>query len=540
MSKLVAEQECSKSGGSLVNYKEIQDKPSASTYLDQLKNGGSAWIDGYAEFSPILYWQGCYSITDSRYIYIYTFKIEDRSLFLCSKECLRHDASISYVGVKDTTCYCIDSHPAFLPYREIVNSSLCNISCSKNAIDSCGGDLHMDLYGTEFVVDIVWGQTEPANGQCVYYKLNTSTVEAYTASCHTRYIDGFVCKEVEGSALDTSSCNSSINSGVQYCFKAEPSTGHEAHELCKDINGRLTFHRSFTKTVGLIDHMYWTGFFRSFGLLDNVTSNAVCVAATKVNNIIYLEPDDCTVKKYFLCQYMYIELLSSMADNSFVSYQQPREASRRTSSQAPRLTKSKKNSSSQVPRNTKSKQNLISQPLQITKSKQSPGSQVPGITKFKQNSSSQTPRIAKSEQPSSICSCSNIGYMSLAVSVVAFAVAAGVIILLYKFKTLIMSAVLRHVDSLHRADSLYHHPVRRNDQNYSPVSSFRHYAVPDLENCSTDTHSKHLTKQIPLAESSFVEEDLHTVKRHHVYEGLSDDRKHTTYEDLSQSNDSKQ
>ena len=53
--QLEAEQECSRRGSNLVNYKEIQANPSASNYLDQLENGGTAWIGGYAELSPFLY-----------------------------------------------------------------------------------------------------------------------------------------------------------------------------------------------------------------------------------------------------------------------------------------------------------------------------------------------------------------------------------------------------------------------------------------------------------------------------------------------------
>ena len=179
MSKLEAGQECSRRGGSLVNYKEIQNKTSASKYLDQLENGDTAWIDNYAEFSPFLYWLGCYSVIDVNIVN--TFEIEDKSLFLCSKECLRH----GYVGVKNTTCYCIETYPD--PYSDIstVSPSLCYISCSKNGIDSCGGDLHMDVY--EIRHYITWGTNEPADRQCVYYKLSSfafQTDKAYTASCH--------------------------------------------------------------------------------------------------------------------------------------------------------------------------------------------------------------------------------------------------------------------------------------------------------------------------------------------------------------------
>ena len=485
VSKLEAGQECSKRGGSLVNYKEIQNKTSASKYLDQLENGDTAWIDGYAEFSPILEWLGCYLVTDVNIVN--TFEMEDRNLFLCSKGCLRHGY---YVGVKNTTCFCVESFFYSLSaFSNTVNPSLCYISCSNNGIGSCGGDLHMDLY--EIRSYITWGTNEPADRQCVYYKLNSFDFEAYTASCHTFHTDGFHCQEVKDSGLLTATCtNTSTDWNTKYCFKAETSTRQEAHKRCLDINGQLASYFAWLIRGGLNNHMHWTILFRSFRLSDNHTSNAFCVAATKVNNIIYFEPDDCSVKKYFLCKYK--ELTASTS----VTQQQARLTAGRIPSQAQGTTESKRNSSSQAAR----------------------------ITTSKQDSSTYVDPI--------------IGYISLAVSVVALAVAAVVIILLYKFKMWIMGAVLPRINSGHCGEGFYPHSVQHNDENYSLVSSSRHYAVPECANRSPDTQSRHLTEQsdskIPIAESSLVKEDLHTVELHHVYEGLSEDRQHANYEVISQ------
>ena len=485
LSKPEAGQECSRRGGSLVNYKEIQNKTSASKYLDQLESGDTAWVDGYAEFSQILDWQGCYSITDVNIVN--TFEMEDRSLVLCSKECLRH----GYAGVKNTTCFCL-AYSYSLSETITVSPSLCYISCSNNGIDSCGGDLHMDLY--EIWPYITWGINKPADRQCVYYKLSSfflKTYKAYTASCHTFHTDGFACQEEKGSVLLTATCtNTSTDWNSEVCFKAEPSTRQEAHKRCLDINGRLKSYSSLIKHAGLNNHMYWTSLFRSFRLSNNHTSDAVCVAATKINNIIYFEPDDCSVKKYFLCKYKELNASTS------VTQQQAR---------------------------------LTTGPV---------WSQALGTTESKQNSSSQATRITTSKQDSSTDVDPIIGYISLAVSVVALAVAAVVMILLYKFKMWIMGAVLPHINSGHRGEGIYPHPVHRNDENYSLVSSSRHYAVPECENRSPSTQSRHLTEQsasqIPIAESSLVKQELHTVELHHAYEGLSEDRQHATYEVISQ------
>ena len=487
VSKPEAGQECSGRGGSLLSYKEIQNKTSASKYLDQLENGDTAWIDGYAEFSRILDWQGCYSVIDVSISK--TFEMEERSLFLCSKECLRHGY---YVGVKNTTYFCVDSYRHHLFDIFTVSPSLCYISCSNNGIDSCGGDLHMDLY--EIRRYIIGGENKPADRQCVYYKLSSfflKTYKAYTASCHTFHTDGFACQEVKGSVLLTATCtNTSTDWNAEVCFKAEPSTRQEAHKRCLDINGRLTSYSNLIKRGGLNNHVYWTRAFRSFALSNNHTSDAVCVAATKVNNIIYFEPDDCSVKKYFLCKHKELNASTSVTQ------------------QQARLTTGR----------------LWSQAL--------------GTTESKQNSSSQAARITTSKQDSSTYVDPIIGYISLAVSVVALAVAAVVIILLYKFKMWIMGAVLPRINSGHRGDGFYTHPVQSNDENYSLVSNSRHYAVPECENRSPSTQSRHLTEQsgsqIPIVEPSLVKQDLHTVELHHVYEGLSEVRQHATYEVISQ------
>ena len=101
-----------------------------------------------------------------------------------------------------------------------------------------------------------------------------------------------------------------------------------------------------------------------------------------------------------------------------------------------------------------------------------------------------------------------------------------------------MGAVSPRINSGHRGEGFYPHTVQPNDENYSLVSSSRHYAVPECEKHSLSTQRRHLTEQsgsqIPIAESSLVQEDLHTVELHHVYEGLSGDRQYFTYEVISQ------
>ena len=496
VSKLEAVQECSRSGGRLVKYKEIQDNPSAPQYLDQLENEVTAWIDGYAELSPFLLdWQGCYSKTNISNVY--TFEMEERSLFLCSKGCFHHHAHTWYIGVKDTACYCITlTFPNFLPEFNTVNSSFCNISCSNNGIDSCGGNLHLDVYGIRAVGNINWGQKEPANRVCVYFRYNTFITQAYTASCHTHYIDGFVCTELDDIVLDTASCTNTTTYWInKYCFKAGPSTWQEAHNRCLAINGRLAV------ATDLINHTYWTSLFRSFRLSENRTSKSVCIAATNINNIIYFEPYDCSKKKHFLCRHN--ELIAATS----VSHEQTRLAIGQVSSQSPKTSSSN------------------------------------------WNSSIQDPGITKSDQNSSIRMGSNIGYLSLAVSVVAMAFAGSVIILFYRFKKWTKNANILHINSGLLVDSVNQIPIQCNDEDHSQVVSCRHDAVlyykscspytrhnvvPNCENRLSDAQYKHSEEepdsQIPLAESSFVEEEHHTVELHHVYEELADDRQNVTYE----------
>ena len=70
VSKQRAIKECSESGSSLLSYRAAKANPSAPAYLNQLGNGESAWIEGYAKLSPFLSWQGCFNTTNIQSLFL--------------------------------------------------------------------------------------------------------------------------------------------------------------------------------------------------------------------------------------------------------------------------------------------------------------------------------------------------------------------------------------------------------------------------------------------------------------------------------------
>ena len=112
--------------------------------------------------------------------------------------------------------------------------------------------------------------------------------------------------------------------------------------------------------------------------------------------------------------------------------------------------------------------------------------------------------------------------MSLAVPVIALAVAAGVIILLYKFKTWIMSAfyVASILFTVWIVCTIILYGVMTRTTH---CFSFRYYAVLDLENCSTNTHGKHRTEQFPLQNCRLLKRifillnSIIIINKHYVY-----------------------
>ena len=303
MSKEQAKEKCTKTG--LANYASVKANPTATGYLNQLLNGESAWIKGYAKLSPFLAWHGCFNTThkDLKRVGLYAFATEKKSLYLCSQQCLTH--KYSYTGMKDRTCYCLKHHQGPLIQYAHVNDSLCSITCENNVVDSCGGHTFVSVYSIVEPGSMHWAGNEPSKRQCVYVKRNRSIFDLHTASCHTfptNMVNGFICMNSVYSRLETVNCTKANS----FCIIDEPSTRQEAYMSCMNRHGKLADLGSesvIPQWMTIKNFKYWIGVYRTFGISERYIENkTICLAAVRVNYTLYLEPDDCSEQKYYLCE----------------------------------------------------------------------------------------------------------------------------------------------------------------------------------------------------------------------------------------------
>ena len=304
MSKKEAVKQCSEKGSKLLNNKQIITNPSVHEYLNQLNDGESAWIEGYAELSPFLAWQGCYN-TSVLKISILTRAIRYKSVNRCLRECPNYP----YIGLKDTSCYCINDNQRSAIQYEFVNESFCSIPCHNNVIDSCGGQSYMSVYGIVDDRRINWAAHEPSSHLCVYVKRKLNRFDVHTTSCHTPQsflINGYICASSAWSRLSVDNCDSATHTGL-FCIIEKFSTRKEAVEGCLMERGALADLGAETPTHTLLkdNFRYWIGIHRTFGIAEHnifKKSELVCLSATRLGNVLLLEPDDCSAQKFYLCE----------------------------------------------------------------------------------------------------------------------------------------------------------------------------------------------------------------------------------------------
>ena len=302
MSKEQAAYHCNKTGSNLLNYKQIKTNPSAKEYLSQLNNGESAWIQGYAKLSPFLSWQGCYNTSGSKLLEdIRTVAIRYQSLSRCLGAC---SPSYTYIGLKDTSCFCIYQNQRNNLHYGFVNDSVCSVPCHNNAIDLCGGDSYMAVYRILEDRSIDWGTNEPSSHLCVYVKRKYDRFAVYTASCHTHWINGYICSGSAWSSLSTENC-SNVSYSNMYCIQKDVSSRQDASTSCYRRRGILADIGAEGPTSMYLEYnlRYWIGIHRTFGIAEQYRpTETVCLSATKLGDQLVIEPDDCAAQKLYLCE----------------------------------------------------------------------------------------------------------------------------------------------------------------------------------------------------------------------------------------------
>ena len=328
MSRDTAFDRCDSLKKRLVSYRDIQGDPSKQDFISNLGNGESAWIEGYAQYSRFLAWRGCFKSAPNLGIHI--FAVKRYSLFLCTRQCRMRNLNAIFVGVRRYFCYCITKEQRAGIVS--VNGTFCDISCADSAVDSCGGERGGNRYISIYRIiedqDITWnwGREEPKPRQCVYVKRSyRNRYEAYSASCHTiaaiTSISGHICSRSEHSSLNYDGCNRT-DTTHGFCLVKGMTSRQEAFDDCLNRNGMLAELYGEEQVIALMgqNRRYWLGIYRPFESTDTYDEGRACLAVTKVNDILYLDPDDCMAQKSALCTNTFMptssQITTSMPINS--------------------------------------------------------------------------------------------------------------------------------------------------------------------------------------------------------------------------------
>ena len=308
MSKRRARETCAQSGDSLVSYSSIKTNPVAAVYLNQLVDGESAWIEGFAKLSPFLAWHGCFNWTYMKQIvHVDTVIIKNKSLYMCSQSCLDKNRTTMYIGIKNRTYYCFDNQ--FWErgiHHAAIDDSLCSLLCENNIVDSCGGHFFVSVYSVIESTRMNWARNEPSKRQCVYARGHETRFQLHTASCHTPQavsVNGYICaNSVSSGPILMDNCPEEDKANL-FCVFNIPSSRQEAYTSCSGRRGKLADLSSEGDVGSKVktNSKYWISVYRTFGISEKYIENeTVCLAAVRVNDTLYLEPDDCSEEKYYL------------------------------------------------------------------------------------------------------------------------------------------------------------------------------------------------------------------------------------------------
>ena len=289
-----ATEKCAEKGYSLFRYSDIQ----ANSLDSQLEDGESAWIEGYAVYSPFLAWKGCFKRTVVAGLT--SFDMGRHDLYSCITDCLSSQPEILRIAVQNTSCFCITSLTANSLRTYLYGDLFCRIRCSRKAFDYCGGDDVISIY--RFVADreMNLAQIKRSHLQCVTATKKNNRFELSTASCYASRMDGYLCKTNDPSAK----CDKWDNS-TQYCLVQRETTRHEAFSDCLNKSGLLIdLHGEIRSLPLMTDGLkYWIGLYRTFKTTETSSGNdTVCLAVRKYKDELFLEPDGCRSEKKYLCR----------------------------------------------------------------------------------------------------------------------------------------------------------------------------------------------------------------------------------------------
>lgn len=304
------ENKCKYKGG-LIDYEWLIENGSVHKWdqhtLDNLHivEGQAIWIHGYAKMSSMAFsWYGCFH----QHSINITFENTKCRIHDCFDICSRSIISqgVMFIGISNKMCHCMTKHDS-LSLQHVNGQSMCRI-VDVGYEHYCPNSGVMNVYK-------VHRDTALLNNlrQCLSTKKTENAYILSTNTCFSPNTENvvFECACAVNPCIslnDTCKLHLSDMEETEFfvCFQDTNTSWFISRKDCHENMGRLvnpldseSFRNSDTGTI------FWTDMFQTFELTGPDISareqHWSCLAVTRVGDVLYLDPDDCSIEKEIIC-----------------------------------------------------------------------------------------------------------------------------------------------------------------------------------------------------------------------------------------------
>ncbi|KAH3704847.1 hypothetical protein DPMN_079908 [Dreissena polymorpha] len=238
-----------------------------------IQEGESVWVSGTALYCQSLFWRTC---LNSLNFNPKTITINGMDLHECSTTC----GNKQYMGIQEDRCYCINE-------EETLSSKYCNSTQFKTGVHIYK-KVHQDAQNLPFQCTIISGTNhKEASDKCSAH---------HPAICTT--LDDTIQISCSNAATDDKVCV--LNGSNNWLHN---------RNLCWRSNGKLIpYWYQAAENKIKTNVSYTIGKFRLFTPVENTNfteydkaDNLHCLSVTLVAGDLWLEPEDCSEKRRYLC-----------------------------------------------------------------------------------------------------------------------------------------------------------------------------------------------------------------------------------------------
>ncbi|KAL4224947.1 hypothetical protein ACF0H5_015643 [Mactra antiquata] len=223
-------------------------------------------------------------------------------------------SNLSHIGIGHLTnwttriCYCFVGYQFTSQPPSMCTHYIPNLSTYKKNKN------HTDILSVYRIHERSWTSgTTSSFYACLIAKLETTNENIIHEElpCYAKPkshdIGGIVCASISGELSDKLACTIEKHGRYHYCYVARSFTLPSARSYCFNISGDLLpyFREEIKELFPNITNSFWTGSFRAFKVTDHADTKHVesesCLAVTRIGTRLYLDPDDCSSYKQFIC-----------------------------------------------------------------------------------------------------------------------------------------------------------------------------------------------------------------------------------------------